>query len=81
MCEIPDLVKTIKAINPWSFGVQIFLLFLFHGFFFLYLSVSVFCLCMCALIYFRQSRFLLIVSKLMPSYWETRLNELPAEIF
>ena len=57
MCEIPDLVKTIKAINPWSFGVQIFLLFLFNGFFFLYLSVSVFCLCMCALIYFRQSRF------------------------
>ena len=33
MCEIPDLVKTIKAINPWSFGVQIFLLFLFNGFF------------------------------------------------
>lgn len=34
MCEIPDLVKTIKAINSWSFGVQIFLLFLFNGFFF-----------------------------------------------
>ena len=40
MCEIPDLVKTIKAINPWSFGVQIFLLFIRFCILFMYVRVN-----------------------------------------